>query len=113
MSCNAPLYNVNEINVQPGLENSYAKFSHKLNEYLKAKYGEYYIGLELYKNKKKSTKFFVVASYKDKRGIENAAEVIGDDIRRIYDKVWGDKVKRTSIFAFVDYTRLIPPQKNR
>lgn len=112
MSCFSPLYNVNQINVRPGLERSYEEFSNKLNEYLKRKYGDYYIGLQLYRNKKVRTKFFVIASYKDKCGIEKAAEVVGDDVRQIYDRVWGDRVKRTSVFAFVDYKRLIPPQRN-
>jgi hypothetical protein len=112
MSCNSPLHNVNEINVQPGLERSYIKFSNKLNEYLKERYGDYYIGLQLYRNKKVGTRFFVIASYRDKCGIESAAKVIGGDISRIYQRIWGDKVRRTSIFSFAGYRRLIPPQKN-
>ncbi|MDP4180111.1 MAG: hypothetical protein Q8942_03355 [Bacillota bacterium] len=112
MSCNSPLYNVNEIIVEPGLEESYMRFSRRLNKYLKRKYGDYYIRLQLYENKNESIKFFVIASYKDKEGVEDAAAIIGDDIKRIYDKVWGNRVKRTSIFAFIDYLRVIPPQKN-
>lgn len=107
----SPLYNVNKIIVQKGLEKEYIKFSKKLNKYLQEKYGEFYITLQLYQNNEDPTLFFVIASYKDVQGIETAAVKIGDKISKIYDKVWGDKVQRISVFRFLDYTRIIPPQK--
>jgi len=108
----SPLYNVNKVIVERGLEKKYIKFSKKLNKLLKEKYKKYYIGLQLYQNKIDSTLFFVIAAYKDVQGIEIAAVEIGNEIREIYEKEWGDKVQRISVFRFLDYTRIIPPQEN-
>ncbi|MEA4926259.1 MAG: hypothetical protein VB084_13230 [Syntrophomonadaceae bacterium] len=107
----SPLYNVNKIIVPRRLEKKYIKFSKKLNKYLQNKYKKYYIGLQLYQNKKDPKLFYVIAAYKDVCGIEIAAAKIGNKISKIYDKIWGDKVQRISVFRFLDYTRIIPPQK--
>lgn len=107
----SPLYNVNKIIVQRGSEKEYIKFSKKLNEYLKEKYNKYYVGLQLYQNNIDPTLFYIIAAYKDVRGIKIAAVGIGNKISEIYDKVWGDKVQRVSVFKFSDYTRIIPPQE--
>lgn len=107
----SPLYNVNQIIVQRGSEKKYIKFSKKLNKYLEEKYKRYYTGLQLYQNNTDPTLFYVIAAYKDVRGIEAAAVEIGNKISRIYDDVWGDQVQRISVFRFLDYTRIIPPQE--
>lgn len=106
----SPLYNVNKIIVPRGSEQAYIEFSERLDEHLKRRYGKYYIGLQLYQNKRDPCLFFVIAAYRDVPGIEAAAVRIGDCIGEIYDRVWGCKVQRISVFRFVDYTRIIPPQ---
>lgn len=107
----SPLYNVNKIFVQSGSEKEYIKFSKKLNKYLKEKYDEYYINLQLYQAKADPRLFYVIAAYKDVCGIEIAAVEIGNKISEIYEKIWGEKVQRISIFKFLDFTRIIPPQE--
>ena len=107
----SPLYNVNNIIVKRGLEDKYIQFSKKLNKYLKEKYPKYYIGLQLYQNKLDPSLFYVIAAYYDVCGIDVAAVEIGNNISEIYEDVWGDKVERISVFRFLDYTRISPPQK--
>lgn len=107
----SPLYNINKIIVPCGSEEAYISFSKRLNQYLKEKYDEYYTGLQLYQNKADPTLFNVIAAYKNVCGIEIAAVKIGDKIGKIYDENWGDKVQRISVFKFLDYTRIIPPQE--
>jgi hypothetical protein len=110
MNGRSPLYNVNQIIVQRGLEQTYARFSKWLDKYLRRRYRKYYTGLQLYQNRSDSTLFYVIASYRDVPGIEIAAARIGDRIGEIYDAVWGDQVQRISVFRFLDYKRIIPPQ---
>lgn len=107
----APLYNVNKIIVPSGAEEEYIHFSKGLNKYLKGKYEGYYIDLQLYQNKTDSKIFYVFASYRDVCGIDMAAVRIGNKISEIYEKVWGNKVQRIPVFRFLDYARMIPPQK--
>ncbi|GAA0076530.1 hypothetical protein UT300005_09080 [Clostridium sp. CTA-5] len=104
------LYNVNKILVKPGLECLYKKFSKKLNKYLLKKYPEYYAGLQLYESNKYCNEFYVIARYNDVCGIYQAITKIRNDIERIYNNVWDSSVKRTSIFAFSNYKRVIPPE---
>lgn len=106
----SPLYNVNKIIVQRELEQAYIRFSKWLDAYLCRRYGRYYAGLQLYQNKRDQAQFYVIAAYRDVPGIEAAAERIGDCIGEIYDRVWGCRVQRISVFRFVDYARVIPPQ---
>lgn len=108
----SPLFNVNKIIVQRGLEKEYIRFSKKLNRSLQENYSKYYITLQLYQNDADPTLFYVIAAYKDVNGIEIAASKIGDKISKIYDEVWGDKIQRIAVFRFLDYTRVIPPQKH-
>lgn len=103
------LYNVNEIIVDPGLECSYREFSFELNNYLLEKYGEYYLGLQLYESDENPTYFHVVAAYENKYGLDWIIGDIQDDISNIYDCEWGDTVIRNSVFSFTTSTRVIPP----
>ncbi|MBW6409651.1 hypothetical protein [Clostridium weizhouense] len=104
------LYNVNEIVVKPELEDSYKKFSKKLNNYLLKKYNKYYAGLQLYESNEYYNRFFVVARYKDVCGLYKVITKIVKDIENIYDKIWGCYVQRMPIFSFLDYTKVIPHQ---
>ncbi|MGG7178532.1 hypothetical protein ACQPU1_13100 [Clostridium paraputrificum] len=101
------LYNVNTIMVEPGLECSYIDFSKDLNEYLLSKYSKYYAGLQLYQNNDSPNIFYVVASYKCVPGLFKIAPLIGNQISKIYDRVWGNTVERTSVFSFLTSTRII------
>jgi hypothetical protein len=107
----SPLYNVNQITVPRALEKQYIHFSGALDKYLKEKYPKYYIGLQLYQNKRTPTLFYVIAAYRDVPGIESAAVRIGNRIGEIYNELWGTRIQRVSVFRFLDYTRIIPPQK--
>lgn len=109
MTCIDILYNVNEIIVDPGLEESYKEFSYELNNYLLNKYGEYYLGLQLYENNDNPTYFNVVAAYKNAFGLDCIIDDIQEDISNIYDCVWDDTVIRNSVFSFTTSTRIIPP----
>lgn len=109
MSCIDILYNVNEIIVEPGLECSYRKFSFELNNYLLEKYGEYYLGLQLYESDEDPIYFYVVAAYENKCGLDCIIGHIQDDISNIYDWKWGNTVIRNSVFSFTTATRVIPP----
>ena len=106
----SPLYNVNRIVVPRESEQEYIQFSKTLNRYLREKYKKYYITLQLYQSNQDSTLFYVIAAYWDVPGVEIAAVQIGNEIGEIYDYVWDDEVQRISIFRFLDYTRVIPPQ---
>lgn len=107
----SPLYNVNKIIVQRGLEEKYIEFSKELSRYLKRRYRRYYISLQLYRNKKDPTLFYVIAAYRNVPGIQTSIVEIGNKISEIYEREWGDRVQRTSVFRFLDYTRIIPPQE--
>lgn len=108
MNCVDILYNVNEIIVDSGLEKSYIKFSCELNNYLLEKYGEYYLGLQLYESDENPTYFHVVAAYDNDCGLNWIIDDIQEDISSIYDCKWGDTVIRNSIFSFTTSTRIIP-----
>jgi hypothetical protein len=108
----SPLYNVNNILVQTGLEEAYIRFSIKLSVYLQEKYARYYISLQLYQSKTDPTVFYVFASYRDVFGIDIAITEIGNKIGEIYERVWGNRVRRIPVFRFSEYTRIIPPQKS-
>lgn len=106
MACDV-LYNVNSILVTPCLVNDYIQFSNQLNQYLIKKYGRYYIGLQLYEDNNVCNSFYVIASYRNIPGLYEAIKVISNDISNIYEKVWGDKVERTSVFSFTNYKKII------
>ena len=101
------LYNVNKVIVEPSLECSYIDFSKHLNEYLLSKYNKYYAGLQLYQNNDRPTVFYVVASYKCVPGLFKVAPLIGNQISKIYDRVWDNTVKRISVFSFLTSTRVL------
>lgn len=103
------LYNVNEIIVDLGLEKSYKEFSCNLNNYLLNKYGEYYLGLQLYQSNEKQNYFYVVASYDNDFGLDWIINDIQKDISNTYDRKWGSTVKRISLFSFTTTTRFLPP----
>ncbi|MCC3867513.1 hypothetical protein [Terrisporobacter mayombei] len=100
------LYNVNEIIVDLGLEKSYREFSCNLDTYLLNKYGEYYLGLQLYEINERQNHFYVVASYDNDYGL---GLIIGDIQKYIYDYKWKNSVKRISVFSFTTSTRAVPP----
>ena len=103
------LYNINENIVDLGLEKSYKEFSCDLNNYLLKKYGEYYLGLQLYESNEKQNHFYVVASYDNDFGLDWIIGDIQKDIYNIYNNKWSDSVKRISVFSFTSTTRFIPP----
>lgn len=106
MKNNCILYNVNKIVVRPGLESAYIRFSKALNRFLLRRFSTFYAGLQLYQNNSRCNEFYVIASYNDVPGINEAATRIGNLISRIYDRVWGCSVVRTSIFSFLTSTKI-------
>lgn len=101
------LSNVNSILVKPGLEENYIQFVEELNQYLKCKYGKYYIGMQLYQQKNISNIFYIVANYKNIPGLDVVMVKIAAEITSIYDRIWGVDVVRTTVFTFLNYNRII------
>lgn len=102
------LYIAKEIIVEPGLESEYIKFMNALEKYIQVKYPNYYRNLELYEDKEEKNKFYMTACYNNVDGIYGVIEEIENDITCLYDDVYGERVKRKTIFSFNAVQRLIP-----
>lgn len=102
------LYIVKEIIVEPGLESDYIKFMNALEKYIQVKYQNYYSNLQLYEDNEENNKFYMTACYNNVDGIYEIIEDIENDIASLYDDVYGESVKRKTIFSFNAVQRLIP-----
>ncbi|SHH95471.1 hypothetical protein SAMN02745196_02053 [Clostridium collagenovorans DSM 3089] len=100
------LFNVNENIVKCGLESSYIRFVRDLNRYLLAKYPNFYLGLQLYRDRSIPNVFHVIAAYRDVPGIYAVAPIISKRIGDIYESVWGNSVQRTSIVSFLNSKKI-------
>lgn len=102
------LYIVKEIIVEPGLENEYIKFLNALEKYIHVKYPNYYSNLQLYKDNEETNKFYMTACYNNVDGIYEIIEDIEKDITCLYYDVYGQRIKRKTIFSFDTVQRIIP-----
>lgn len=102
------LYIVKEIIVEVGLDSEYLKFLNALDKYIQVKYSNYYNSFQLYKENDKNSKFFMIVSYNNVEGIYDIIKDIESDITKLYEDVYGDKIKRKVILSFDEVEKIIP-----